>query len=650
MNSTPQASIKISLIAAMLALTLSTALISTSDAQLFELRKRLSNGKSTEVMDKARAAMTEKISIAAKDGRFVMEFPKHEGAEQLGQSIIKNSYSNSHSSNGENFFCQTESDVAQFMINSGTNRWGQRKEDTKLVKLTDLTDATNRVEIKVDETKKRVSMISLNLAQERIHIIRQTNDRLTLVAIEEDSFDYMSGKTINDLVAKSEFATSVDRFRAAGLGIPKVASRSNIETLIESILNFSDEDRKKFEAAFPNLASKKFKLRKEEAKNLSKQLGEHVVAVAAMLTSGNLPLETRARFIEAIQTSDDEPTVLMINTIVEGKLTQSPKILVKLLNHQIESKASAQSVRNTINQLEKFTDQKFGDDVDAWSTWIKQSQPDQTKSEPTTNGEEKQDAKPIVEGKKTPPKRTRRRLKKTGREQVQQPLKDLLKLKLDDQGNVMIDRGHWKHSFDDKTPGQLMKEVKQSFQDSGLPKSWLKMGGNYSVAGLGYEQILFERIADNVKVRSEVFDHAANMNGNKTKSLNRTMYKSDLRMTLLVHSGGSRWKDVRKKRAYFKFLFEDEAENLFYLLSEHPKQGFSIFVFWKDGETVFNLRCDKSGKVQLHHVFQQKKTSLSASSVKSLLDEHSDFVSMQILPLLDKIGISSEGAFKQGED
>ena len=195
-----------------------------------------------------------------------------------------------------------------------------------------------------------------------------------------------------------------------------------------------------------------------------------------------------------------------------------------------------------------------------------------------------------------------------------------------------------------------MKEVKQSFQDSGLPKSWLKMGGNYSVAGLGYEQILFERIADNVKVRSEVFDHAANMNGNKTKSLNRTMYKSDLRMTLLVHSGGSRWKDVRKKRAYFKFLFEDEAEDLFYLLSEHPKQGFSIFVFWKDGETVLNLRCDKSGKVQLHHVFQQKKTSLSASSVKSLLDEHSDFVSMQILPLLDKIGISSEGAFKQGED
>jgi len=363
-------SIKTSLAAAMLALTFSIALISTTEAQLFGFGERFSSGKSDEIMCKARAAMTEKISIAAKDGRFVMEFPKHEEAEELSQAIVKNSFSNSHSSNGENYFCQTESDVAQFMINSGTDRWGQQKEDSKVIRLTDLTDSTNRVEIEFDEAQKRLSMISLNLSQEHVHIIRQTNDRLTLVSIEGDSFDFMSDKTINDLVAKPEFATTVDRFRAAGLGVPKVATRSSIDTLIESILNFTDEDRSKFEAAFPNLASKKFKLRKKEAKNLSKQLGKHMVAVTAMLTSDNLPLETRARCIEAIQASDDETTVLMINTIVDGKLVKSPRILVKLLKHQIESKKSAQSVRNTIDQLEACTDQKFGDDIDAWSNWI----------------------------------------------------------------------------------------------------------------------------------------------------------------------------------------------------------------------------------------------------------------------------------------
>ncbi len=650
MNPNYQATLKTLFGAALIAFTFSSAAISTSNAQLFGFGKRAAPQKSTETMLKARAAMTEKISIEAKDGRFVLKFPKNEEAAELGQSIIKNSYSNSHSSSGENFFCQAESDVVQFTVNSGADRWGMERENLKSIQLQDLTEKTNRVKINLDEAKNRLSMISLNLAQERIHIIRQTNDRLTLVAIEGDSFDFASEATFNDLVAESELAAMIDRFRAAGLGVPKVAARSNIEKLIGSILNFSDEDRKKFEATFPNLASKKFKLRKAAAKKLSEQLNEHVVAVSAMLLSDNLPLETRARFIEAIEASDDESTILMINTIVDGKLTKSPEILVNLLTHQIESKASAESVGSTIAQLEKCTDQKFGDDVVAWSNWVKQSQPDRTKSDQTTDTKEKLDTNPSNDRKKRPRKKPRRRLRKTGREQVQQPLKDLLKLKLGEQGNVMIDRGHWKQTFDDKTPGQLMKEVKQSFEDSGLPKSWLKMGGNHNVAGLGYEQILFERIADNVKVRSATFVHEADLTPNKTKSLNRTMYKSGLRMALMVHPEGNRWQDARKKRAYFKFLFEDEAEDLFYLLSEHPKLGFSIFVFWNDGKTVLNLRCDKNGEVKLHHVFEQQETSLSAKSVEDLLDEHGAFVSSQILPLLDKVGISAGDAFGQSDD
>ncbi len=646
MNPKHQPSIKISCCVVLLAFAFSTAAISTTQAQLFGFGQRSRSGKSAETMRKARAAMAEEISIQTKDGRFQLEFPKDAEAAELGQLIIKDSYSNSHSSSGGNFYCHSESDVAQFVINSGTDRWGQQREDVKSIQLTDLTDTTNLVKIDLDEAQKRLSMVSLNLAKGHIHIIRQTKDRLTLVAVEGDSFSYASEKTVNELISDSDFATMTDRFRGAGLGVPKVAARSNIETLIESILNFSDEDREKFDATFPNLASKKFKLRKEEAKNLAQQLDQHVVAVSAMLLSENLPLETRARFIEAIDSCENESTVLMINTVVNGKLTKSPGILVKLLSQQIATKASAQSIRNTINQLEKCTDQRLGDDVDAWSAWIKNLPPDQQKF----GTKEKPEATPTDKTKKSPSNTTRRRLRKTGREQVQQPLKDLLKLKLDDGGGIVIDRGHWKQTFAGKTPSQIIKDVKQSFADSGLPKSWLKMGGDYNVAGLGYEQILFERIADNVKVRSETYDNTADINSNKTKSLNRTMYKSGLRMTLMVHPEGNRWEDVRKKRAYFKFLFEDEAEDLFYLLSENPKQGFSIFIFSNDGETVMNLRCDKRGAVKINHLFQQKKTYLSSESVEDLLDEHAEFVSTQLLPLLDKVGISAGDAFKQGEE
>jgi len=639
---------KISLAVTILALTFSPLMVATSDAQIFGFGERNSSGKSSKVMAKARAAMAEKLSITAKDGRFLLEFPTHEQAEEIGQSIIENSYTNSQSSNGDDYFCQTESEVAQFMINSGTDQWGQETEGNKVIRLTALNDATNRVEIELELDTQNLSMVSLNLAQERIHIVRQTTDKLTLVSVQGDSFDFMSGSTINELFAKSEFAATLGRFRKAGLGVPKVASHSRIEMLVESILNFSDDDRKNFEAKFPNLVSKKFKLRKQAAQELSKRLDEHLVAVSAMLTSNNLPLEMRARFVEAIESSEDESAVLMINTITDGNLTESPAILVKLLKHQIESKTAAQTIQKTMVQLEKTTGQKFGDDAVAWSDWLQESssRKDAAKPDAEPNSQKTLTTEPPAVKAERPARIKRRRLRKTGREQVQEPLKDLLTLRLSGRGNLLVDRAHWSKIFNDKTPGQLMREVKQSFEGSGLPKSWLKMGGEFNIAGLGYEQILFERIADNVKIRSENPDYAADINANNTRSLNRRMYKSDLRMTLLVHPQGNRWEDVRKKRAYFKFLFEDEVEDMFYLLSEHPKTGFSIFVFWKNGETVLNLRCDQNGKVQLDYVFEKQQTSVSAASVQNFVDQNRDLLSKKLLPLLNKCGISADNALR----
>ncbi|MDB4766648.1 hypothetical protein OAG71_03055 [bacterium] len=615
-----------------------------ANAQLFGFGRRNTDTAKT-VMPKARTAMSEKLKIETKEGLLVFEFPKQEDAEGIAQSIIENSYSNSHSSNDDSYFCQTESDSAKFLINSGTNQWGQQTKDVKMIRLTDLNDETNRVEIKVDDSSKDLSLFSLDLAKRKIHIIRQTKQGVTLVAIDGDTFDYMSEKSVNDLVGQPEFVSKLDGFREAGLGLPKVASQSKIETLIESVLDFSEKDREAFESAFPDLTSKKFKLRKQAAKELSKKLKDFVVPVSAMLLSDSLPLEMRARFLEAITASDDEETVLVIRTIVGGKLTTSPTVLLRLLEHQTAAKAS-ESTQSTIDQLEKVTGQQLGDDIEAWSRWIS----------------ENVDAADAVDGKKTAPaanatkskstKKTtskRRRLRKTGREQVEEPLKDLLKLKLSDSGAIELNRAHWVELFNGKSPSESMKEAKKSFEESGLPKSWLKMGGEHNVAGLGYEQILFERIADSVKIRSQNHQMHMHMNGQKTRSLNRTMYKSDMRLTMMVHEEGKRWEDKRHKRAFFKFLFEDEAEDLFYLLSEHPEQGFTIFVFWKDGETVLNLRCDREGKVQINHVSEKTVTSLSAESVGQLLKDDGEFVSDQILPLLTKIGISADQAFGDNE-
>ena len=621
--------------------------IDDANAQLFGFGRPGANNTKT-VMPKARIAMSENLKIETKDGLFVFEFPKQEDAEGIAQSIIENSYSNSHSSNNESYYCQTESDSAKFLINSGTNQWGQQTKDVKLIQLTDLNDATNRVEIKVDEADKELSLFSMDLSKQKIHIIRQTSQGVTLVAIDGNSFDYMSDKSVNDLVAQSEFVSKLDGFRDAGLGLPKVASQSKVETLIESILGFSDQDREKFESDFPDLTSKKFKLRKQAAKELSKKLKDYIVPVSAMLLSDSLPLEMRARFLEAIQASEDEETALVIRTIVGGKLINSPMILMRLLTHQTASEAAPKSIQRTIDQLEKVTGQRLGEDVEAWSRWINENAKD-VKGENEKAATSATDATKAKAPAKTTTKSNRRRLRKTGREQVEESLKDLLKLKLSDSGTIELNRAHWSELFDGKLPRVTMKEAKESFEASGLPKSWLKIGGQYNIAGLGYEQIIFERIADSVKVRSQNRQMQMHMNNQKTKSLNRTMHKSDLRLTMMVHEEGKRWEDKRHKRTYFKFLFEDETEDLFYLLSEHPQQGFTIFVFWDDGETVLNLRCDGEGKVLINHVFQKSVTMLSAESVDQLMEHDGEFVNEQVLPLLTKIGISAEEALGGNE-
>ncbi len=622
------------------ALFIAAATVKPANAQLFGLGRRIANNQSADAMPKARTALSEKIKLEAQNGRLSIEFPKEQDAEALIQSIVENSYRSSHSSNGDRYSCNAESNVARITINSGTDRWGQQQKDIKTIQLTELNDATNRVEIKVDTDQEQLSLLSFNLKQEKFHFLRQTPDLLTLVAIDGESFDYMSEKSINDLVAQPNFTSILDRFRAAGFGVPKLASQSNIETLVESILKFSDSDREKFENAFPDLTSKKFKRRKAAAGELAKKLDQHIVAVAAMLLSDTLPLEMRARFLEAIQGCQDEATVLLVKTIVDGKLTTAPPVLLKLLTHQTQAKATEETLQFTIQRLQDVTGQKFGSDVEAWSNWIAENAATVTVAKKTA---------PAPPQKKTAQSK-RRRLRKTGREQVEHPLKDLLKLKLGDSGRIEIDRDHWRALFNNKSPRELMQEAKRSFIASGLPKSWLVLGGEHGVTGVGYEQILFERIADEVKVRSRNYETYSQGRQQKTKSLNRTMNKSDLRMTLMLHDQSSRRENVRRKRAYFKFMFEDDAEDLFYLLIAQPRKGFRIFLFWDNGKTVLNLHCDQQGRLLLHHIADKRTTKLSAESVSKLTAENGDFLNTQLLPLLSKIGIDAARVFADNDN
>lgn len=619
----------------------------TAQGQMFGFGRNADDRPSSaEVMKTARQNMTEKMPVKFGEGQLIFDFPTYENVEETCKSVLGESYNSSRSSIGDNFFGKYQNGQAEIVVKSGQNQWGQEIDDLKAVVLSDHSDSSNRVEIKINEQAGKLSLFSIDLARQKIHILRQTRKNVSLVTVEGDLFEYMTGETIKDLVTKPNFKSTVDQFRAAGIGLPKIASGSKIEKWIESILNFNDQDRQKFEEAFPDLNSKKFKLRKQAAKALSKDIAGHSIAITAMLVSDDLPLEMRARFVEAINNSDDEETVLMISTIVEEKLNKSPALLTSLLTQQTDTKASEDFIANTVAQLEKVTGQKFGNDVAAWKKWTDENvdlASSQSDSDAGIKSDQPDMESDIDEPKVDAPPKRRRRLRKTGLEQVQKPLKDLLKFTRNDDGRVVIDRDHWAMACDGKSPREMLKDAKEAFESSGLPKSWLTLGGQHSVAGLGHEQIIFDRIADSVKVRTRNEVHG--FEESKRKSLNRSMDKSNLEMKLMVHAEGNRWEDVRRKRAHFKFLFNDQVEDLFYLITEEESRGLSIFVFSKGGKTIFSFRCDEKGKIVLHHVADGERTSMKADSIDQLQNDNESFLDQTIVPLLDSIGVSAEAVF-----
>lgn len=625
-----------------------------TQAQLFGFGRPVAASKlSDRAMEEARQNIAEKMPLEFADGRLTYKFPSADDVDTVCGNILGESHNTSRSDSGDTYHCQYESDVARLIVSSGRKPWGQDSDDVKTVSLQDLTDPSNRVEIKIDDVSGKLSLFSIDLAKQKINIFRQTKTSVILVTADGDQFVSMAGDSVNQLVREPGFVAALNQFRDAGIGMPKIASTTKIETWIESILNFSDQDRQKFEAAFPDLASRQFKLRKQAAKALSQDIAPHAIAIAAMLVSDDLPLEMRARILEAVNNSDDEEAVLMITTFAKEKLNNSPALLVSLLTRQIDASAAPEIIAKTVVQLEKVTDQKFGNDVVAWKKWTDDHVVSATSAPGGQSGSDSTQADSVsqtdpsdaVETKTAGRRKSPRRLRKTGLQQVQNPLKDLLKLKHHADGHMVIDREHWMTACGGKPIRVMLKDAKRDFENSGLPKSWLQLGGEHSVAGIGHEQIIFDRIADNVHDRSHGHDHFSNYEETKTRSLNRSMDKSNLKMRLMVHEEGRRWEDVRRNRAFFKFLFEDEVEDLFYLISEEPDQGLAIFVFKDGGKKVLNFRCDKKGKVILHHVAAGKPTSIAADSIEQLLKQHQPFINQIIVPLLDSVGISAEAVF-----
>ena len=627
--------------AILICLSLYTA---TSHGQIFggfgKPARRAGKDKAAELKE-AREAMAKGIELKLEEEKLSFEFPMREEADKLSEEIVPSTRSSSRGGNDNSYFIRKESEHVQFVISTGVGNWGINNQKMHLIQLSESTNQTNRIEIKLDVETDDLKLLSMNPDEHKINILRQTDSELTFVAIDGDNFDFFSGNSIGSLAAKPNFRSAFAKLREAGFGVPEVASHDSITDLVDKVLNFSEEDRKEFEEAFPNLTSLKFKLRKEAAQELAKQLDDHHVAVSAMLLSDDLPLEMRARIVEAVTASKDEQTRFKIRTVTAKKLNKDPAVLTQLLKRQKKTESSAESISKTVSQLEKVTGESFGDNVNAWSKWVEKNVA-ASPAEKSEKSKDKSDPKAAAKKRSSPVKK---RTEKSGFGQVREPLRDLLKLKRDDSGAIAIDRGHWSQMFDGKSPNVMMKEAKEAFLDSGLPKSWLKMGGGYDTAAVGFEQILFERIAEGVTVRSQNRNAYRERETSSKKTLNRSTEQTDFNMALKVHAETNRWDNVRHKRAFFRFTLEDNTEDLFYFISEEPDQGFSIFVFWKNGKTIFSVHSDKDGKTSLHHVADGKRTSLTSDSIEQLSKDNAAFVKETIVPLLNSIGISAENAF-----
>lgn len=623
-------------------------LTSVADSQLFERFGLGSSGNRKQDAAKARARFAQEFPLVLKQGEIRFDFPEDMNTASSIASAIASGGGGSSSSSGDRFIIKSSSPLIEVEIGNLSrarmlgNREGEAREYVSIKEL------NNRWHTEFVAAEDYSVFSHLDTEAKVMFHLKSGKAGAQLIMFDGPKMVSLKGSSYLELVGQSEFQQILDRAERWGIKLPSSVTSTALDDLMLAVLSVSEAEWKDFENDFADLSANSFKEREAATQRLKAELNQWKHLVAWGLTDDAVSLELKSRLLAVIKDEASE-AAKQLNGLISAKLMENPEKLVDLLAHPSAGKESISSA--ILSRLKNVTEKDFGTDVVSWRKWAESNK--NPAAQPVTKQAQEQPAKKRKDSdaRKKPGNADVARQVTIGlaREEVS----TLLTLEINDQDQIRVDRRRWAQRFGNKEIGQLLKETQERFQESGLPTSWLDLGGGYDLSTIDYPQLLVAQMDDSLSKQlrqlnqADQFQMQMQMQSRRfnnfmvsRKSRNREIQLGQVSFRLELHPESNQGMNAAEvpQAQYFRFSYVDEAKDDSLVLDERPKDGLSLLIRCIESNDFVGIgQNDK--QCWIHVSTDEGSFSASNESPRKLFQEHAAELKRLLHPVLQNYGI-----------
>ena len=430
-------------------------------------------------------------------------------------------------------------------------------------------------------------------------------------------------------------------FKYIGLGVPPSRYADEVaKNVIVELQPVEDSRMKEFQAAIEGLNAKSFDEREAAMKPLEKNFDQWRDLIQATINDDKFSVETRVRLKKIFKNSASTEEVDDLEIAQKGKLEQDPVYLIWLLEkaEADELDVSKDVKKLLVKRIEELTGQTHGDDLKKWQTWVGEADESETETpQPTITDKELLGFKGSLE-------------------KVSGHIGKLVRLKLDDEGQLKINRQHWAKPFNGKSISDLATEVEELIGDANLPKAWFSPGGLIEKKYVDHPQVLFELMQEEF-----TSPHSSLSNSHRYSStritLNRKFTTNDFEASLRFHGDSRNTRSPKKK--FFDLTINE--------IRRDPKRKLQVRES-ADGTMILNLEIPKhDAMIRMVQASDKKSKNrfvlfdlrgevvkvLRAESFEDFKNKEKEYYDSILSPLMNKFNIKIDqpgGDSKSGDE
>jgi hypothetical protein len=606
-----------------------------------------------KTIKEAKEAFMGEFPLTITKGRIGFEFPAHKDAAVASASTIVGGMNTSASTGNNGFSYEARGSLLAITIGNLSRgmRIGVDSDSRELVSLRGVgpddwnTQFINKDDYFLCSHLDLKAKLAFQLVDHSTGVRMILFDGPKMVSLQAPSF--------RELAEQPEFRSVVKQAESWGIRFPSSANSLALNEMLVGVFQVSSDDWDNFQNDFSNLVSGTFKEREESTERLIKELNQWKHLVAWGLTSETTSTEMKSRLLTAVKAGGSDEGAEGISQFIAEKLMDNPMKLVELLVHQSSLKSDART--RIIARLERLTQQEFGSDVTQWQRWA------ETQSQLTASDEPAQPAsrRQFQTSPDQDPDSRNAEQEETTRsialDLVREEVSTLLTLGIDDQNRIRLDRQGWAACFGSKSIAQVFKDIQDQYQESGLPASWLNLGGGHDLATIDYPQLLFARIEEALNskmtgIENQQMIMMQNLNRmnnarmrmmHANRSLNRELNFGQIEFRIQLHpelKQGGVEAEIPKPQ-FFRFRFNDTEKNQHVWIDEYPSGDFNLLISNINTGEFVTIHQSAEGQNWIHISTSSDSFSANEPNPHDLFNKHADELQRKLHPILSRHGI-----------